>query len=117
MFLFLASLIAALLLPLVVPVWWVGVAATGALALVLGRTPGRSFGQGFAGVALAWVLWSAAVALGTGSPIGPRMATLLPLGGSTAALIVVQGLVGGLAGGLAAAAGTALRRALRPAEA
>ena len=117
MFLFLALLVAALLLVYFVPIWWVLAPVAALLGAALGRRPGQAFALGFAAVGLAWALASAWVAWRTGSPIGPRMATLLPAGGSTALLIVLQGVVGGLVGGLAAAAGVALRRALRPAEA
>ncbi len=117
MFLFLALFVVALLLTYLVPFWWAFVPAAVVLGALLGRRPLQAFGQGFAALFLVWVLASAITALSTGSPIGPRMATLLPAGGSTVVLILLQGVIGGLVSGLAAAGGTALRRALRPAEA
>jgi hypothetical protein len=117
MFLFLALFLLTLILQLLVPVWWAFVPLAVVLGAVLGRKPGPAFGQGFAAVALVWLGAALIHWLSAAAPLGSRMASVLPLGGSTLALVLIQGVIGGLLGGFAASAGTAIRRALRPAEA
>ena len=100
-------------LQLVLP-WWSMALAAGGLAFGLASTGKAALGAGFGGAALSWVLPAAWLAYQNEGLLAHRMAQLLPLGGSAAALVVVTGIIAGLVGGLAALSGFWLREALRP---
>ena len=100
-------------LQLVLP-WWSLPAVAFGVGLALAPSGGAAFGAGFGGAALSWLLPAAWLAYQNQGLLAHRVAQLLPLGGSTPALVAVAGLVAGLSGGLAALAGAWLRLALRP---
>lgn len=104
-----STAVAQLLLP-----WWCIVPICLALAAWRGPTGGQAFLGGLLGVALGW--WLPALWLNTHGAglLAARVATLLPLGGNAALLVLVSGLLAGLVGGLAALSGALLRRAFRP---
>ena len=108
---FLLSTVAQLLLP-----WWSLAAVAFGVGLGLARTGRAAFGAGFGGAALSWLLPAAWLAYRNNGLLAQRVAQLLPLGGSAAALVLVAGLVAGLAGGLAALAGAWVRAALPTTE-
>ncbi|WP_310394762.1 hypothetical protein [Hymenobacter sp.] len=97
--------------------WWSLAAMAGAVGFVLAPSGRVAFGAGFGGAGLSWLLPAAWHSYQNQGLLAHRVAELLPLGGSAAALVVVTGVVAGLVGGLAALAGTWLREALRPAPA
>ena len=95
--------------------WW----SLAMVAFIVGFGVARSsggvaFGIGFGGAALSWLLPALWLNTQNHSLLAGRMAQLLPLGGSVAALVVVAVLVAGLTGGLAALAGAWLRLAVLP---
>jgi len=96
--------------------WWIiaPVALLGGAAL--GRTGGRAFLAGFAGIGLGWLLLAAWQNHLNDGRLARRVAELLPLGGSAAALVLLTAVIGGLVGGLAALAGCWLRQAVAPAK-
>ena len=98
---------------LVLPWWSLALVAFG-VGLALAPTGRAAFWAGFGGAALSWLLPAAWLAYQNEGLLAHRVAQLLPLGGSVAALVLVAGLVAGLAGGLGALAGAWLRAALRP---
>jgi len=104
----------ATVVQLVLPWWSLAVVA---LAVGLGLAPsgGRAFWTGFVGAGLSWWLPAAWLSHQNQGLLAHRVAQLLPLGGSAAALVVVTGVIAGLAGGLAALAGAWMREALGPA--
>ena len=108
---FLLSTVAQLLLP-----WWSLAAVAFGVGLGLARTGRAAFGAGFGGAALSWLLPAAWLAYQNNGLLAQRVAQLLPLGGSAAALVLVAGVVAGLAGGLAALAGAWVRAALPTTE-
>jgi hypothetical protein len=112
MLLFLLILLIATAAQLVLP-WWVIAPICFVLAAGLGRTGGRSFLAGFAGVGLGWAAAAAWLNVGNDGLLAHRVAQLLPLGGSSWALVLVTAIVGGLVGGMAALAGCWLRQALQ----
>ncbi|MFD2719013.1 hypothetical protein ACFST9_09820 [Hymenobacter monticola] len=93
--------------------WWSLAVVTFVVGLAIAPTGRVAFWTGFAGAALSWVLPAAWLAYQNEGLLAHRMAQLLPLGGSVAALVLVAGLVAGLAGGLAALAGAWLRQAFQ----
>ena len=97
---------------LVLP-WWSLAVVAFAAGLVLAPTGWAAFGAGFGGAGLSWLLPALWLAHQNQGLLAHRVAALLPLGGSAAALIAVTALVAGLAGGLTALAGRWLREALR----
>ena len=111
--LLLTALLAAaaqLLLP-----WW----SLAMVAFIIGFGVARSsggvaFGIGFGGAALSWLLPAIWLNAQNHGLLAGRVAQLLPLGGSSIALLLVTALVAGLVGGLAALAGAWLRLAVLP---
>jgi hypothetical protein len=95
--------------------WWSLALVSFVVGLAIAPTGRAAFWAGFGGGGLSWVLPAAWLAHQNDGLLAHRMAHLLPLGGSVAALVLVSGLVAGLAGGLAALAGAWLRLAVRPA--
>ncbi|MBF9142718.1 hypothetical protein [Hymenobacter properus] len=94
--------------------WWSLAVVAFVVGLAIAPTGRVAFWAGFAGAALSWLLPAAWLAYQNEGLLAHRMAQLLPLGGSVAALVLVAGLVAGLVGGLAALTGTWLRQAFRP---
>jgi hypothetical protein len=90
--------------------WWSLAVVAFVVGLAIAPTGRAAFWAGFAGAALSWMLPAAWLAYQKDG----GLAQLLPLGGSSAALVLVAGLLAGLAGGLAALAGTWLRQAFQP---
>ena len=100
---------AQLLLP-----WWSLAVVAFAIGLTLAPTGRAAFGAGFGGAGLSWLLPAVWLSYQNDGLLARRVAQLLPLGGSAAALVLVTAVVAGLVGGLAALAGAWLRTALAP---
>jgi len=111
--LFLLVLLACALVQLFLP-WWMLVPVCLLLAFWRNPSGGRAFAAGLLGAGLSWGLPAAWLASHGAGLLATRVATLLPLGGSTPLLVLVSGLVAGLVGGLACLSGTWLRRAFAP---
>jgi len=94
--------------------WWSLAVVAFAVGVAIAPTGRAAFWTGFVGAGLSWLLPAAWLSYQNGGLLAHRVAQLLPLGGSAAALVIVAGLVAGLAGGTAALAGAWLRAALRP---
>ena len=95
--------------------WWSLALAAFGVGLAVARSARAAFWAGFGGAALSWLLPAAWLAYQNDGLLAHRVAQLLPLGGSSVALVLVAGLVAGLVGGLAGLAGAWLRAALLPA--
>jgi len=116
-FLLLLMALLAALAQLLLP-WWSLAVVAFALGFLLARSGKAAFWAAFAGVGLSWLLPALWLNARNHGLLAQRMASLLPLGGSPLALVLVTAVVGGLVGGLAALAGQWLRVALsRPAVA
>ncbi len=100
----LLSFVSSLFLP-----WWGIAIAALFIAVIIHQKAWKAFLSGFLGVALLWggiALW---IDIKNQGILSARIAQILPLGGSSALLIVVTAVVGGLAGGMAALTGSFLR--------
>ncbi len=107
---FLLTAVAQYVLP-----WW-GVVAVVPFAVAAWRSKsaGGAFGAGFLAVGLLWLLVAFWKSHANDNLLAGRMAGVLPLGGSTALLLVVTAVLGGVVGGVAAWAGYLGRAALQP---
>lgn len=94
--------------------WWSLAVVAFVVGFAIASTGWVAFWAGFGGAGLSWLLPAAWLSHQNDGLLAHRVAQLLPLGGSAAALVVVAGVVAGLVGGLAALAGVWLREAVRP---
>ncbi len=108
---FLLASAAQLVLP-----WWSLAVVAFAVGFAFAPTGWAAFAAGFGGAGVSWGLPAAWLAQQNDGLLAHRVAQLLPLGGSVAALVVVTGIIAGLVGGVAALAGAWLRQAFRPAS-
>lgn len=107
----LTTFVAGLYLP-----WW-SLAITAFLSAVLVRQgPVKAFLSGFLGVFLLWALLAWWIDFKNEGLLSARIASLLPLGGSSIALILVTSFVGGLVAGFAAITGSYLFSTVKPQE-
>ena len=98
------SFVSGLFLP-----WW-GIAIVALLvATIVHQKAGKAFLAGLSGVFLLWAGLAFWIDMKNNGVLSHKVASILPLGGSGIALIIVTGLIGGLVAGLAAMAGSYLR--------
>jgi hypothetical protein len=112
MLLFLLILLIATAAQFVLP-WWVLAPICFVLAVGLGRSGGRSFLAGFAGIGLGWAMAASWLNIQNDGLLAHRVAQLLPLGGNGWLLVLLTAVIGGLVGGMAALAGCWLREAVQ----
>src|SRR5215211_6315718 len=99
----LLSFIAGIYLP-----WW-GMAVVAFLVAIFIRQPAFvSFLCGFAGIFILWGLLALWIDGKNNSILSHKIAQLIPLGGSSALLILITALTGALVGGFAALSGSLL---------
>ena len=104
----LLSLLLAFISGLFLP-WW-GIAISSLLvAVVVHQRAGKAFAAGLLGVFLLWGGLAFFIDLKNHGVLSHKIASVLPLGGSSILLIVVTGLIGGLVAGLGALSGSYLR--------
>ena len=100
----LLAFISGLFLP-----WW-GIAITSLLvAVLIHQKAGKAFLSGLLGVFILWAGLAGWIDIKNNGILSQRIAKVLPLGGSSIALILVTGLIGGLVAGMAAMSGSYLR--------
>lgn len=98
------SFISGLFLP-----WW-GIALVSlAVAAMVHQKAWKAFLAGFLGIFVLWAGLAWWIDMKNNSVLSQKVASILPLGGSAWALILVTGFIGGLVGGFAALAGSYLR--------
>ena len=90
--------------------WWSFAITSLLVAVAIHQKPWKAFVTGFAGLFLLWILLAFLKDTANGHLHSVKVATILPLGGSYIALILVTGLIGGLVSGLAALSGSYLRK-------
>jgi hypothetical protein len=93
------------------PFWSAGLVAF-LVAVFIYQKPGMAYLAGFVSILLLWALLAWWIDAQNDSILSTRMATLFPLGGSSALLILITGIVGAIVGGLSALSGSFLRRYL-----
>ena len=100
----LLAFISGLFLP-----WW-GIAITSLLVAVLvHQKAGKAFLAGLLGVFILWAGLAFWIDMKNNGVLSKKIASVLPLGGSSLVLILVTGLIGGLIAGMAAMSGSFLR--------
>lgn len=90
----LLSFICGLYLP-----WWTIAPAAFLVSLLIPQPPLVSFLSGFLALFLLWGGLALAADLPNGSLLSAKIAEILPLGGSSYALVMVTAVVGALVGG------------------
>ncbi|HEX6431583.1 MAG TPA: hypothetical protein VF008_28025 [Niastella sp.] len=96
---------------LYLPFWSVGLVAF-LVAVFIYQKPGMAYLAGFLSILLFWGLLAWWIDAQNNSILSNKMASLFPLGGSSALLILVSALVGAIVGGLSALSGSYLRKYL-----
>jgi hypothetical protein len=79
--------------------WWSIALAAFVVSALIPQQPVPAFFAGFLGLFLLWGTMALIIDLANESILSTRIANLLPLQGSSTALILVTGLVGALVGG------------------
>jgi hypothetical protein len=101
----LLSFLSGLYLP-----WWGIALASFLVSALIQQRPWLSFLGGFTAVFLLWAVLSWSMDAPNNSILSRKIAEILPLGGSSLALILITALVGALVGGLAALTGSFLQK-------
>lgn len=89
--------------------WWIVAPVSFGLAAWLGRSGGKAFGAGFAGIGLGWLLLSIFIHFRTEGILTNKVIQLFSLP-HPALLLLITALIGGLVGGFSAWAGYCCRR-------
>jgi hypothetical protein len=89
--------------------WWSIAIVALLIAILINQAAGIAFLSGFLGVFLLWGLLAWWINMKNEGILASKIASVLPLGGSAVALILVTGIIGGLVGGFAAMSGSYLR--------
>lgn len=106
-----ASLLTAILCfvsGLFLPWWGIAIVALG-VAAIIHQKAWKAFLSGFLGVFLLWAGLAGWIDMQNNGVLAQKVASILPLGGSRLAIILVTGCIGGLIGGFAALTGSFLR--------
>ena len=101
----LLSFIAGLYLPM----WWSFAIIAILVAILIHQKAGKAFFAGFLALFALWGVLALWTDMANEAMLSTKIASVLPLGGSSWALILVTGLVGGLVAGFAALSGSYLR--------
>ncbi len=90
--------------------WWSVAVAAFAVSLLINQAPFAAFVSGFLGIASLWIAYSSWINQLNESLLSEKIASVLPLQGSSMLLILLTGLTGGLTGGLSALSASFLGR-------
>jgi hypothetical protein len=90
--------------------WWVIAIVSFIVGILVLQKAWKAFLAGFAAIFLLWVSLAKWMDAENGGILSQKIASVLPLGGSSVLLILVTGLVGGLVAGFAALSGSYLRK-------
>ena len=92
--------------------WWSLAVAAFLVALLIPQRAGKAFLSGFFGVFLLWAILAWWIDMKNQGILSKKIASILPLGGSSILLLLVAAFVGGLVAGFAALSGSYLRSSL-----
>ena len=109
---FIATIIIALLLSMVLP-WWSVMLASFLTAILFSLRKSAVFFVPFFAIALFWMVYAFWLSNANDFTLSKKIAVLLPLEGNPYLLILVTGIVGGLAAGIAAILGKQCATLLR----
>lgn len=110
---FAASVILTALLSFIVGLkfdWWTVALAAFLVALLIHQKAGKAYLAAFAAIFLLWGALALWINIQNQSMLSAKVAKVLPLGGSPAALIFVTAFAGALVAGFAAMSGSYLRQ-------
>jgi hypothetical protein len=85
--------------------WWSFVVAAALVGATVQQTATKTFAASFLGMFIAWGGLAWWIDWQNQSLLSQKIAMVLPLGGSAAALLFITGLIGGLLSGLSALCG------------
>jgi hypothetical protein len=108
---FIAILLTALLghaAPLYFP-WWSFAITSFLVGIVIHQKSGKALVAGFFGIFLLFTIHTFILDYQNDHLLAKKVATILPLGGSSLAIILVTAFIGGLISGLAAISGSFAR--------
>jgi hypothetical protein len=90
--------------------WWCFVFSNLLISIAIVQTPFRSFLSGALGIGLLWFVMAYGIDENNKHILSVKVATLLPLKGSSGALVFITSLIGFLLGGLASLTGSFVRK-------
>lgn len=90
--------------------WWIIAVAAFVVAVAIPQRPAGALTTGMLAVASLWSTMALIIDAQNHSILSVRIASVLPLGGSTAYLILATALLGGIVAGMAALSGNMFRR-------
>jgi hypothetical protein len=105
----LLTIVFAFIAGIYLPFWWGFALVAFAVALLVHQKAGKAFFSGFTALFILWAGLAWWIDMKNGGILSAKIASVLPLGGSTFVLILVTGLISGLVAGLAALCGSFLR--------
>lgn len=91
--------------------WWSFVISNFIVAIAIDQKPWKAFISGALGVGLLWLTLALMIDQQNGHLLSTKVANILPLKGSTTALIAITAFVGFLLGGLSSLSGSYVRKA------
>ena len=92
-----------------IPLWWFFAVVALLVALLIHQRSAMAFFAGFLGLFILWFVLTLWTDNANDGILSAKIASLLPLGGSKWALIIVTAVIGGLVAGFAALSGSYLR--------
>lgn len=90
--------------------WWIIAIAAFVVAAVIQQKAAASFAAGFLALFLLWAIQSLYIDIRNEHILSTKVASILPLGGSYVAIILLSAFIGGLVAGMAALTGSFLRK-------
>ena len=91
--------------------WWSFVISNFIIAIAIDQKPLKAFISGALGVGLLWLSLALMIDQQNGHLLSTKVANILPLKGSTSALIAITAFVGFILGGLSSLSGSYVRKA------
>ena len=91
--------------------WWSFVISNFIIAIEIDQKPLKAFISGALGVGLMWLTLALMIDQQNGHLLSTKVANILPLKGSTSALIAITAFVGFILGGLSSLSGSYVRKA------
>jgi len=92
-----------------IPYWWFFAVIAFLVAILIHQRGYKAFLAGFLGLFILWFALAFWMDYGNDGVLSAKIASLLPLGGSKWALLIVTAFIGGLVAGFAALCGSYLR--------